>query len=45
MPTIGAITNFTVLNVLGGGFLKGRYIPDHLGVGDPKIEYYNVNFN
>lgn len=41
---IGTLTNFTVLNVLGGGFLKGRYMADNLGIGNPNITYYNVLF-
>lgn len=37
---MGQKTPFTVLNVLGGGLIGGRYVPDCLDVGSKKIEYY-----
>lgn len=42
MPMVGQQTNFTVLNVLGGGIMKGRYIEDNSGIGRESIEYYTV---
>lgn len=44
MPILGQQTQYTVLNVLGGGLIGGRYIPDSLGVGTKNIEYYKVNY-
>lgn len=43
MPQMGQQTNFTVLNVLGGGFLTGRYLADRQGVGSDKVEYITVS--
>lgn len=43
MPMLGQQTNFTVLNVLGGGFLTGRFLADRQGVGSKKIEYVTVS--
>lgn len=45
MPVLGQRTAFTVLNVLGGGFLDGRFVPDSLSVGAKNIEYYKVKLN
>lgn len=45
MPILGQRTSYTVLNVLGGGFLDGRFVPDSLGVGAQNIEYYKVRLN
>lgn len=42
MPPLGQETNFTVLNVLGGGFMTGRYLADRQGVGSSKTEYLTV---
>lgn len=43
MPMLGQQTNFTVLNVLGGGFMTGRYLADRQGVGSSKVEYVTVS--
>lgn len=43
VPELGQQTNFTVLNVLGGGFMTGRYLADRQGVGSSKIEYITVS--
>lgn len=40
VPLMGQQTPFTVLNVLGGGLLGGRYVPDSLNVGEKIVEYY-----
>lgn len=40
LPPMGQQTPFTVLNVLGGGLIGGRYIPDALNVGEQTVEYY-----
>lgn len=45
MPTMGQLTNFTVLNVLGGGFMSGRFLADRRGVGSSNIEYITVSGN
>lgn len=37
---MGQLTQYTVLNVLGGGLLGGRYVPDPLDVGAKPIKYY-----
>lgn len=37
---MGQMTQFTVLNVLGGGLMGGRYVPDPLDVGAKPINYY-----
>lgn len=42
MPLLGQQTNFTVLNVLGGGFMTGRYLADRQGVGSSEVEYVTV---
>lgn len=43
VPMLGQQTNFTVLNVLGGGFMTGRYLADRRGVGSSNIEYITVS--
>lgn len=42
MPILGQRASFTVLNVLGSGFMGGRFVPDSLDVGTQNIEYYQV---
>lgn len=42
---MGQKTAFTVLNVLGGGLIGGRFVPDCLNVGSKKIDYYKVIVN
>lgn len=37
---MGQQTPFTVLNVLGGGFMGGRYVPDALAMGRKIIDCY-----
>lgn len=37
---MGQMTQYTVLNVLGGGLMGGRFVPDSLDVGSKKINYY-----
>lgn len=37
---MGQMTQYTVLNVLGGGLISGRYVPDPLDVGAKRINYY-----
>lgn len=42
-PMLGEVTNLKVLNVLGGGFLTGRYIADRQGVEGKQIECVTVS--
>ncbi|KAJ4428509.1 hypothetical protein ANN_24551 [Periplaneta americana] len=40
LPTPGYDDQYTVLNVLSTGFLKGRYLVDALNCGQQPVEYY-----
>lgn len=43
VPMLGSQNNITVLNVLGGGFMSGRFLADRQGVGASKTEYVMVS--
>ncbi|ETN65018.1 EF-hand domain-containing family member C2 [Anopheles darlingi] len=41
LPTMGASTPVTVLNVIGGGLRGGRYLTDCVGIGKTDGDYYS----